>query len=392
MMQSIRCRNPETLQVLELEVMDGVLVSIHISQRQDPEQDTDLWLCPALVDLQVNGYGGIDLNRDDLTPDDVVALVRVLARLGTTRFLPTIITASFEKTSYLLRIIKEARETNPSVRHAIPGVHLEGPSISDMDGYRGAHDARHVRPPSLAELESWQKVSGLVCLVTMSPHWQETETFIRALRAQGVVVAIGHTHATPDQIRSAVNSGATLSTHLGNGIAAELPRHPNAIWTQLADERLAATFIADGIHLDRDTFRAMLRAKGTERSVLVSDSVALAGSPAGRYTAPVGGDVVVGNDGSIRLHESGLLAGSGIALRDAVARAALLGGITLGEAVKMATRNAAAAIGLHGWKETGITADLLLFRWKDGDLSLDVQDIFVRGRSQFSEPKGEEEK
>ena len=218
--------------------------------------------------------------------------------------------------------------------------------------------------------------------MTFSPHWNESEDFIRALCERGVVVSIGHTHASPEQIRAAVEAGATLSTHLGNGIAAQLPRHPNPIWTQLAEDRLAATFIADGVHLSADIFRSMLRAKTIERAILVSDSVALAGSPPGDYLAEIGGAVAIQPDGSIRMRDSGLLAGSGIALKDAIARAPALGGCTLADALRMATVNPAAALQLEaGSLKVGASADIVLFHWREGSHALEIVEVKVRGKS-----------
>lgn len=334
----LRGRDPLTLESIEVEVVDTRVTSI-CPYSGDVD---DLWLAPGLVDLQVNGYGGIDLNDAACDAQAVERLTLLLASVGTTTYLPTVITASPAEMLSRLRTIAEARRNSAFVAHAVPGVHLEGPSISPIDGYRGAHPAEHVRPPSLAEFEEFQEAAGgLIKLVTLSPHWPEAAAYIRALCDRGVVVALGHTHASPEQIRTAVDAGAQLSTHLGNGIAAELPRHPNPIWTQLAEDRLTATIIADGVHLPADVLRVMLRAKGVERAVLISDSVALAGSAPGLYRSPIGGDVVVGGDGSIRMRDTGLLAGSGIALRDALTRVAGLQGASLGDAVRMATANPA---------------------------------------------------
>lgn len=370
-------RDPESLQVIEVEIEDGLITAVGPSARS-----SDLWLTPGFVDLQVNGYDGIDLNDDDCSPQSLVALAARLAALGTTTFLPTIITASSAKIERLLQVVQEARRINSQARHAIPFVHLEGPSISPLEGYRGAHDKDYVCPPSVSEFEHWQAVSeGLIGIVTLSPHWPGSVEFIRALHKQGVLVSIGHTHATVEEIRAAIDAGASLSTHLGNGISPTLPRHPNPIWTQLADDRLTATFIADGIHLPREALRAMLRAKEIHRSVLVSDAVALAGSPVGEYKTNVGGTVVVAQDGSIRSKESGLLAGSGITLKDAVARAVLDGGVTLGSAVRMATENPGCFAAGRGVLQPGEPADLVRFRWTQGDRILDIADVHVMGEA-----------
>ena len=162
--------------------------------------------------------------------------------------------------------------------------HVEGPYISPEDGPRGAHPARWVRPPDLEEFHRFQEAArGNIRLVTLSPEWPDATRFIEALTREGVVASIGHTRATSDEIAAAVSAGATLSTHIGNGAHATLPRHPNYIWDQLAEDRLAASFIVDGIHLAPAFLKVALRAKGLERAILVTDAV----MPAGCAPGPV---------------------------------------------------------------------------------------------------------
>ena len=380
--RTLRGRDPLTLETIEVEVVGTRVTAI----RPYNGSVDDVWLTPGLVDLQVNGYGGIDLNAAACDAVAVERLTLLLASLGTTTYLPTVITAAHTEMVSRLQTIAEARRNSAFVAHAVAGVHLEGPSISPIDGYRGAHPVEHVRPPSLAEFELLQTAAnGLIKLVTLSPHWPEAAEYIRALRDRGVVVALGHTDASPKEIRVAVDAGAQLSTHLGNGIAAELPRHPNPIWTQLAEDRLTATFIADGVHLPADVLRVMLRAKGVERAVLVSDSVALAGRAPGFYRSPIGGDVAVVADGSIRMRDTGLLAGTGIALKDAVARAAGLPGGSLRDAVRMATANPASFLNeRYGRLAVGSSADLLLFRWSAEDHTLHLVEVLVEGCSMLA--------
>jgi N-acetylglucosamine-6-phosphate deacetylase len=372
-------RDATSRELIEVDVADGHIAAI----RRSTQADNNLWLAPGLIDLQVNGYDGIDLNDATCDMAAVVRVTEKLAALGTTTFLPTIVTANQKAMAARLRTIADARRQTPAMKHAVPCVHVEGPSISPLDGYRGAHPLSDVRPPSLAEFDELQKAAdGLIGLVTISPHWPDASKYIRALCDNGIVVALGHTHASSDMIRSAVDAGAQLSTHLGNGIAAQLPRHPNPLWTQLAEDRLTATLIADGVHLPYDVLRVMLRAKGVERSVLVSDSVSLAGSTPGRYHSPIGGEVAVGRDGSIRMCNNDLLAGSGIALKDAVARVAGLQGYTLSDAVRMATTNPGRLLKNTEREITiGAPADLLQFRWASGENTLQLTESLVLGRS-----------
>ena len=370
-------RDPATRRVLEVSV-DGSV----ISQVREVAGATDLpWLAPGLIDLQVNGYQGHDVNGADVSADEVVALTRALARAGTTTYVPTVITAAEADIVRSLRAVAEARARDQQTRAAVPFVHVEGPHISAEDGPRGVHPAAEIRPPDLEEFRRWQEAAdGLVHIVTISPHHPGSAAYTESLTRTGAVVAVGHTHASPEEIRAVVDAGARLSTHLGNGAHATIRRHPNYIWTQLAEDRLTATFIADGHHLPGDTLTTMLRAKGLDRSVLVSDSVALAGMPPGEYVTPVGGAVVLSADG--RLAEAGTpyLAGAARPLTDGVAQVCRLARITLGDAVRLATANPGRITAGRGHLVPGAPADLLLFDHADGDGSLRIREVVAGGR------------
>ena len=272
---------------------------------------------PGLIDLQVNGYAGHDVNADDVDVETLADLTHALWAQGVTTYLPTVITASEEKITHVLAVIAAARRSDPLLAHSIAGIHVEGPSLAADDGPRGAHDARCLRDPDIAELERWQRAAdGLVRVVTLAPERAGAAEYIAAATARGVRISLGHCTPAPEQVRSAVEAGATLSTHLGNGTHAQLPRHPNHLWSQLAEDRLTAMLIADGHHLPAETLTVMIRAKTPGRCVLTSDSAALAGSAPGLYSTPVGGSVEVRDDGSLRLPGMDLLAGSGSSLRD----------------------------------------------------------------------------
>jgi N-acetylglucosamine-6-phosphate deacetylase len=301
---------------------------------------------------------------------------------GITSYLPTIITASEEKLKAALRAIVEARRRSDLVAYVVTAIHLEGPHISPEDGFRGAHPVNFVRPPDIAEFDRLQQAAaGLIGLVTLSSHYSEAPAYIAALVERRVRAAIGHTHATHAQIVAAVDAGARLSTHLGNGISAQLPRHPNAIWTQLSEDRLAASFIADGHHLPAETLKAMVRAKGLDRSILISDTVALAGMPRGSYDTPIGGRVHLDGNGKLTLGDTELLAGSAVPLKDMVPRAMALCGITLPEALRMANSNPGRFIGRKCRLEIGAPADLICFSLTSDLQAMNIKAVMIRGNS-----------
>jgi N-acetylglucosamine-6-phosphate deacetylase len=377
--QQIVGRDPVSSRVLRVVVEGGVIS--HITDEQD---DPGCWLSPGLIDLQVNGYRTLDFNRPNLTDVDVANLVAGLRATGVTTVVPTLITAPEERLGQALSAIAEARRTSAAVAHAIPCVHVEGPSLSPEIGPRGVHDPAFMRPPDIAEVRRWQEAGdGLVGVVTISPHWPDSEAFISQAVAMGIRVAVGHTHASSEQVHAAVDAGATLSTHLGNGAHARLARHPNYIWAQLADDRLRCGLIADGHHLSADTFKVMLRALGPDRAHLVSDCTEMAGRPPGNYRTSVGGAVRLSADGRLTAADSDFLAGAARTLNESVATATALADIPIGTAIQLATRNPARLLpdraGERGVLRAGAAADLFTFTYSAGDRRLEVQEVVTHG-------------
>ncbi len=264
-----------------IDVATGESVSLTFNDRilsRDREEAViqlrELFHAPGFVDIQVNGFAGIDFNDPFATQAGIAAAIDAILRTGVTRCLPTVITGGPDDMLNCLRNLRKAQKSLP----AIAGFHVEGPYIGIEDGPRGAHPARWVRPPNLAEFHLWQQVTDdNIRLITLSPHWPEAPAYIRAITRAGVLASIGHTGANAEQIAAAVEAGATLSTHLGNGAHSVMRRHPNYIWDQLAEDRLSASFIVDGIHLGPAFLRTALRAKTVPRSVLVTDASAPAG-------------------------------------------------------------------------------------------------------------------
>ncbi|GAA3778552.1 N-acetylglucosamine-6-phosphate deacetylase [Plantactinospora mayteni] len=335
--------------------------------------------------MQVNGYQGYDLNSDEVDADVVTNLVEVKRQHGVTAFCPTLITAEEGKLVSALAVIRKVRAADPDMATAMPCVHVEGPHISPAPGARGAHDPDLMRPPSTAEFDRWQAASGgIVGIVTIAPELPGAVRYTRELAGRGVIVSLGHCDATAEQISAAVDAGARLSTHLGNGAAQLLPRHPNHLWAQLADDRLSASFIADGHHLPADTFTVMTRAKGVEHSILVSDSAALAGLPPGDYETPVGGRVTVDEVGRLVLTGSNLLAGSGRSLLHCLAWVVRHTEVGLAPAVQMASSNPARLLGLAGRHGLvpGAPADLVVAH-EDSAGAITVQRTLVAGRTVY---------
>jgi N-acetylglucosamine-6-phosphate deacetylase len=340
----------------------------------------DVYIAPGFIDIQVNGFAGVDYNAPDAPHDEIARSMRVMFSTGVARCFPTVITGDPEKMLGALRNLAAAREALPE-GPAMEAFHVEGPHISPEDGPRGAHPQRWVRPPDLNEYKRWQEAAnGNVRIVTLSPEWPEAPHYIDMLSRDGVVTSIGHTKATAAQIQDAVSAGATLSTHIGNGAHAVMSRHPNYIWEQLAEDRLNASMIVDGIHIGKAFLKVALRAKGVERSVLITDAVMPAMCKPGRYLL---GEVEVElhADESVRMAGGTRLAGSSLRMDRGVENLMKIAGLTLAEAITMATTNAARAGRLGGrirGLQPGSRADVVKFRFADG--RIEVLETYLSGR------------
>ncbi len=320
-------------------------------------------VAPGLVDLQINGYGGIEFNDPQLTPDKVRQVALSQDPFGVTSFLATVTTDSHQVLSHAVATIGRAIGQVADVAARLPGIHLEGPFISPDDGPRGAHPRQHVRPPDWDEFRRLQDAAGgRIRLLTVSPEYDGASDFIRRVVDSGVLLAIGHTKATCDQIRAAADAGARLSTHLGHGAHPQIRRHPNYIWDQLADDRLTASLITDGHHLPPAVVKSMIRAKSPERIVLVSDITSMGGMPAGRYKTGLGELEVLANGKLVPAGQPDILAGASLPIHVCVANAIRFAGIDLAAAIAMASTRPAALIGNEGHTlEAGSAANLVLF-------------------------------
>ena len=335
----------------------------------------------AFFDLQVNGFAGVDFNRAGLTGEELSRATHAMWAHGIARFLPTVITASVATMVGVLATIRRAREEAPVLARAIPGIHLEGPFVCPQDGPRGAHPRVHVCDPDWDMFCRLQDAAGgLIRLVTLAPERPGALGLIGQLRAAGVVVAIGHTDAAESDIDAAVRAGAQLSTHLGNGAHAVLPRHRNYIQKQLATDGLLASIIVDGHHLTEYFVKNVVRCKGPERVILVTDAMAAAAAPPGIYRL---GEVLAEaqSDGAVRLPGTPYLAGSALTMDRAVNNVRHFARIPLGHALGMATRHPRQL-----WPDSpggltpGAPADIVLLR--DGE-RLEVLETIVAGETVY---------
>lgn len=298
----------------------------------------------GLIDLQVNGYAGVDFNDTALTAAALDHALRAMLGSGVTCCLPTLITAERDVLRARLEALDRAVAASRLGPVMVPGYHLEGPFLNPVPGYAGCHPAGAMVPPD-AELLAWL-TDGLVrpvLLLTLAPELPGAPALIAAARARGMAVAIGHSAADTAAVARAVAAGATLSTHLGNALPQPQPKFLNPLMVQLAEDRLAASFIADGIHVPPDALKVMLRAKGLGRSVLVTDATAGAAAAPGRYGF-AGMAIERVADGSVRLAGIGALAGSGLCLDQAVRNVVAWGLATAEQAVVLASDRPASVL------------------------------------------------
>jgi N-acetylglucosamine-6-phosphate deacetylase len=236
-------------------------------------------------DLQINGYGGVDFNQDELTADGLHAACKSLKRDGVEGILATFITENVDTVCQRVKRLLRLREADPLARQLIVGIHIEGPFISQQPGYRGAHPLDAIMPADTAIADRLLDAGGgFVRLFTLAPECDADMKVIKLLRRNGVVVSAGHTDATRDQLRAAVDAGLTMATHLGNGCPMLMNRHDNIIQRILSfSESITPCFIADGVHVPFFALKNYLAAAGMDRAVVVTDAMAAAGMGPGRY-------------------------------------------------------------------------------------------------------------
>lgn len=301
---------------------------------------------PGLIDLQVNGYKGVDFSGASLTENDAVHACDEILQTGTTAFLATLITSSPEVYERNLPLIAKVM-ARKEFRGRLLGIHLEGPFLSPEEGARGAHNPRWMRAPDtdyLDRLVNWAK--GNVKLLTLAADLDGAEDLARHATRAGIAVSLGHQMADERDLSKLAEAGATALTHLGNGMPAMVPRHDNAIWAGLANDDLYATIIADGHHLPASLLKTIIRAKGAARCILISDVSSLAGLAPGRYEC-MGTEVVLDATGRLYDPATGYMAGSSATLLTCVNHLASLDLVSSEELAAMVFDNPLKLIGVH---------------------------------------------
>jgi len=327
----------------------------------------------GLIDIQLNGYAGIDFSADDLTPKHVTDVLPALWATGVTSFCPTLITNSPEALVRNFRVLEEARSAFPMVARMIPCYHLEGPYLSP-GASRGAHDKQWMRTPDCDEFARFQRAAGgRIGILTLAPELPKALELTRSAAKAGVRVAISHTDCNPEEIHAAVDAGATLATHLGNGCPEMINRHRAPIWAQMVREELNASIICDGFHLPSELVRIIWRMKAPDKCILITDASHVAGLPAGRYRL-VTTDVELLPSGKVVTTDGRSMAGSSLRMNRAVRNFMTLACVSLGAALEAAVSTPARFLGraqVCSRVAAGEVANLILFRPAAEELAIE---------------------
>ncbi len=373
---------------ISVEVKDGKIVSVKHIEKLSGE-NANLYIAPGLFDNQVNGFNGVSfsLGGGKLTKEGVINATRALWKKGVTTYLPTLTTNSRELLTANLKTLAKVKD-DKSLLGSIPGFHLEGPYISPVDGYRGAHSKNFVRNPDWDEFMEFYKASGgNILTVTLAPELDGAMDFIKNCTEKGIVVSLGHHNASTEIVDEAVENGAKTCTHLGNGCANSINRHNNPLWPQLSNDSLMISIICDGFHLRPEEIRTFFKVKGVDKTIVTSDVTKYAAMKPGIYKNIDGDDIELTVDGKVQYPAQKVLAGSASAINKGVAHIMEVTGCSLADAIQMASTNPAKLYGLtdRGTLEKGKRADLILFTI--GDTELKIFKTYVKGKLVYDSTK-----
>jgi N-acetylglucosamine-6-phosphate deacetylase len=341
----------------------------------------DLFIAPGFFDNQVNGFAGISfsLGGSDLTLEGVEKVTHELWKHGVTTYLPTLTSNRQEVLVENFKILATSLQ-NEKLLGSIPGFHIEGPYINPKDGFRGAHPKQFIGLPNWDEFMEMYRASGEKILqVTLAPEMKGALDFITKCGQKNIIVALGHHDAPVDIVTSAIDCGAKIATHMGNGLANMIDRFKNPLWSQLADDRLLISIICDGFHLPDEMIQVFYKVKGVEKIILTSDATSFAGLPPGKYQTQTGETIVLREDGMLHQPATNQFYGSSFSISKGIGHVMKVTGCSLAEAVQMASTNPAKLYGLNdrGSLIPGKRADLILFRLED--FQIEIQKTWVKG-------------
>ena len=371
---------------VSITIKDGIITGIK-KLKKLPAGDEGLIIAPGLIDNQVNGFAGVSFTfgGGTLSGDDVKKATEELWKAGVTTYLPTLTTNSHELLLKNFSVLGKLKD-DPALLGSIPGFHLEGPYISPVDGYRGAHPLMHVRKPDWKEFLTLNKAAGNgIIHVTIAPEVEGAMDFIDKCKAAGIVVALGHHNGNAQQVTEAIERGARIATHLGNGCANMINRHINPLWPQLSDDRLMISIIGDGFHLNPEEIRVFYKVKGPEKTIITSDVTSFASLNPGKYITEEGETIELTPEGMLRYPAQNVLYGSASPVKKGVVNVMKVTGCSLAEAIRMTSFNPAKLYGLddRGEIAKGKRADIILFKLINDEMV--IKKTYVRGNLVYKE-------
>lgn len=369
---------------VSVKIVDGKIASI--KKLSAKKAEAGIYIAPGLIDIQMNGYMGVDFSDQNLKPEDLKLAINSLRKIGVTSFLPTVVSNDPSRMKKSLQNLS-GMMNDEDIRLSIPCFHLEGPYLSKVKGFRGAHLEKYIKEPDWDEFSNFQEAAkNNIKLITVAPEIKDAVPFIRKCREKGVVVSLGHHNGNAEEIETAVEAGATLSTHLGNGCANMIDRHKNPLWPQLANDKLTASIIADGHHLTKEELQVFYKAKGVDKTILISDAVDLAGLAPGEYNRREK-RLILTPDNVVMLPIENVLAGAATPLTICVGNMMKFTECGLANAIQMATVNPAKLLSLTNLGEIkeGKRADLIMFRINNN--KLEILKTIVNGKVVYSADK-----
>lgn len=347
---------------IEVKWADGVITEVNDVE----DGPRDRWLAPGLVDVQINGYAGVDFQRDGVTGEELQQAADGLSRDGCGRWFLTLITEEWSVLLARLDGLKALRDASSKLSSQIVGWHVEGPFLSTEPGFKGAHNPDVMTDPSCAAIDELKAVVGDdPTLLTIASERPGSMEVIRYARESGITVSIGHSNASADCLHDSVVAGATGFTHLGNGMPQQMDRFDNIVGRVIDTDGLIAGLIPDSIHVAPQMFRLVHKAQPASEIYYTTDAMSAAGAPPGRYRLGIH-ELEVGEDRIVRIPGQTNFAGSALTPIEGIRRSATMLGRSWRDVWDFFSLNAAGLVGLPAGIEIGGPADLCLVREQDG--------------------------